>query len=138
MSYIRHNVNIYLLFLILFTATSLVGATVFFQQKFDSMVNAYDSQIGQMNGLAQELSLKQSALQDAERDLELRQAREEKLNQINQKLASSVEQPKETIAAPTAAVTVDKSKPVVRNLATSVGEGFLARPKKNGWAFMTA
>ncbi len=127
-----------LLFLVLFTATSLVGATVFFQHKFDSMVNAYNGQIAQMNNLAQELDLKQSALQDAEKDIALKQAREDKLNQINQKLASSVEQPKETLAQPTAAVTVDKSKPVVRSLATSVGEGFTARPKKNGWAFMTA
>ena len=128
MSYIKHNVNMSLLFLVLFTATSLVGATVFFQHKFDSMVNAYNGQIAQMNDLADELNLKQSALQDAEKNLALRQAREDKLNQINQKLASSVEQP-------TGAVTVDKSKP--RVISTSIGEGFTASPKRSGWAFMT-
>lgn len=131
MSYIKHNVNMSLLFLLLFTATSFVGATVFFQQKFDNMVADYNSQIDEMNGLAQELSLKQSALADAEKDLELRQAREDKLNKINQKLASAVaEQP----AAPTAAVVKEQGPRQVPQ--TFTGTGFSARPRRGSYAYL--
>lgn len=133
MAYIKHNVNMGLLFLILFTATSLVGATVFFQHKFDTMVAAYDTQLGNMNSIAQELSLKQAALHDAEKDLQLRQAREDKLNQINEKLASAAnDQP----AAPTGAVVQEPDNGPRTIPSTVVGSGFGARPRRGGYAFV--
>lgn len=132
MAYIHNNVNMYLLFMMLFTATSLVGASVFFQHRFDSMVAAYDTQITQVNELAEELSLKQNALSDAEKDLQLREAREARLNQINEKLASDKEQPAEV----TGAAVVDDSKPKIRKIQTTTGTGFSARPKRAMSAFL--
>ena len=123
----------YLLFLVLFAATSLVGSAVFFQQKFTGMVAAYDGQIDRMNSLASELSLKQAALVDAEKDLELRQAREEKLNQINERLASSVSS--QSIESPTGAV-VKASNGVTQLPSTIVGTGFSARPRRGGYVFI--
>lgn len=136
MAFIRHNVNMYLLFLVLFAATSLVGSAVFFQQKFDGMVAAYDGQIDRMNGLASELSLKQAALVDAEQDLKLRQAREEKLNQINERLASSVNG--QSLESPTGAVVKASNNGVTQLPSTIVGTGFSARPRRGGYAFITA
>ncbi|MBI4141840.1 hypothetical protein HY484_02875 [Candidatus Woesearchaeota archaeon] len=129
MAYIKHNVNMYLLFLMLFTATSLVGASVFFQHRFESMVAAYDTQINQVNELAEELALKQGALADVEKDLKLKEAREARLSQINERLANSKEQPAEI----TGATVVDNSQPKVRTIQTSTGTGFSARPKRSGF-----
>ena len=131
MAYINHNVNMYLLFLMLFTATSLVGASVFFQHQVESMATAYNGQIGQVNGLAQELALKQSALADAEKDLQVREARETRLNQLNEKLASSASE-REQPAPITGAATAEKNdgQPKVRSLNTVIGSGITARPRR--------
>ena len=133
MAFIRHNVNMYLLFLVLFAATSLVGSAVFFQQKFDGMVADYDSQIDRMNGLTEELSLKQAALSDAEQDLKLRQAREEKLNKINEKLASDMAD--KSADSPTGAVVKQQDNGVKQFPQTIIGTGFSARPRRGGYAF---
>jgi len=133
MAYINHNVNMYLLFLMLFTATSLVGASVFFQHRFDSMVAAYDTQINQVNALAGELALKQGALADAEKDLKLREAREARLNQINEKLANEKEQPAEITSA---VVAEKKDGPKITTIQTSTGSGFSSRPKRSGFVLV--
>lgn len=129
MAYIHDNVNRYLLFLILLVSTSLVGNAVFFQQKLDSMVGDHDSQISKVNLMAQELALKQTALVDAQKALELREAREERLEQLNEKLAvAPKEQPK---------VVADNTKPRTQVIATSIGSGFTARPRRgSAYAFI--
>lgn len=139
MEYIKHNVNRYLLFMILLSSTSLAGVTVLFQHQFTSMVADYEEQIDQVNGLSVELQNKQRALTDAEKALVLRQAREEKLHEINERLASEVHEQSQSVEQPTGAVVADahkfKAQPQVI-ASTVVGEGFSARPRRGGYALI--
>lgn len=81
MAYITRNTNLVLLFLILISAGGLVAATVFFQENFDRLNQAYDSKLQQLEQVTKDLQEKQAALQKIQNDLALKSAREEEFTQ---------------------------------------------------------
>lgn len=80
MSYITRNANILLLFLIIFSAAALVGATVYFQLNFDRINGAYTLKMDQLNKVSDELEAKQFELKKLSDDLSLKSQREEQLS----------------------------------------------------------
>ncbi|MBI4016208.1 MAG: hypothetical protein HY363_00770 [Candidatus Aenigmarchaeota archaeon] len=131
MSFINHNVNLGLLFLILMTTTMMVTSAVFFQVKYDQVVQEYNSQVSLMDELADELQFHQSALGKVNDALKLAQEREQALRSITAKISS--ERQKRTSR-------VDASAPVVRQsvrqnpAGTEVNLAFASRPKSSAFA----
>ncbi len=77
MSYITRNANLILLFLIVLVATSLVGATVYFQSSFDDINKEYSQKLAELNNVSQQLEQYRSILSKAKEELQLKLAREE-------------------------------------------------------------
>src|SRR3989344_3888220 len=88
MSFINHNINLGLLFLILMTTTMLVTSAVFFQVKYDQVVQDYNSQAGLIDELGDELQFHQSALGKVNDALKLAQERESALSSITAKISA--------------------------------------------------
>lgn len=79
MGYITRNANIILLFLILLSATALVGATVYFQQRFTSINTEYNTKLSQLSNITTQLEEYQGILTKAREELALKGSREEEL-----------------------------------------------------------
>jgi len=78
-SYITRNANILLLFLILLAATALVGATVYFQERFGSINTEYDAKLAQLDNVSATLEEYQEILSAAREELALKGSREDEL-----------------------------------------------------------
>ena len=81
MSFINKNANILLLFLIILSATALVGATVFFQMNFERINSEYHDKVTQLQQVSKDLSTQQDLLNQMKNDLTLKQQREDALGQ---------------------------------------------------------
>jgi chromosome segregation ATPase len=77
--YITRNANILLLFLILIAATALVGATVYFQGRFNTINGEYDSKLAQLQNVTTTLQQYQDTLNSAREELQLKGSRETEL-----------------------------------------------------------
>lgn len=126
MSFINHNINLGLLFLILMTSTMMVTSAVFFQVKYDQVVQEYNSQSGLMDELADELQFHQSALGKVNDALKLAQEREQALSSITSRITAERQK---------RASRVDAEALVVRQPAkqnppgAEVNMAFASRPK---------
>ena len=92
MSFINKNANLFLLFLIILSATALVGATVFFQMNFDRINSEYQQKLNQLNSVSQELQADQAALDKIKADLSLKSQSEEQLGQKYTDVSSQKDQ----------------------------------------------
>ena len=81
MGFINKNANIILLFLILLSATALVGATVFFQVNFDRINTEYQQKLSQLQSVSTELEAQQILLDKIKQELSLKSEREEVLGE---------------------------------------------------------
>ncbi len=81
MGFITKNANVILLFLILVSATALVGATVFFQMNFERINTEYNQKVQQLQVVSTELQTQQALLNKIKSELTLKSAREEELGE---------------------------------------------------------
>lgn len=81
MSFITKNANVVLLFLIILSATALVGATVFFQTNFERINTEYNQKVLKLNDVSTQLEAKQQLLDKIQSDLALKTEREEQLGE---------------------------------------------------------
>jgi len=81
MSFINKNANMILLFLIILSATSLVGATIFFQMNFDRINTEYQQKLKQLQTVSTELDTQQQLLSKIKSELSVKQEREEVLGE---------------------------------------------------------
>ncbi len=81
MSFITKNANVILLFLILVSATALVGATVFFQMNFERINTEYNQKVQQLQVVSTELQAQQTLLNKIKSELSLKAEREEQLGE---------------------------------------------------------
>lgn len=70
-----------LLGLLFLTAAALTGATVFFQQRFDNINQAYQEKLDDLNKVSKELEARQAALETTQEELQLKTEREEEFSQ---------------------------------------------------------
>jgi len=81
MGFITKNANMILLFLIMLSATSLVGATVFFQTNFDRINTEYNEKLQQLQTVSKDLQTQQALLSKIKGELSLKSEREEELGE---------------------------------------------------------
>ena len=81
MSYITRNANLILLFLIFIIASTLVGATLYFQNRFDDVNSEYDSKLAELKNVTAQVESYREVLQKAQVELELKQNREEQFTE---------------------------------------------------------
>ncbi len=81
MSFITKNANIVLLFLILLSSASLVGATVFFQMNFEKINAEYNQKMQQLQVVSRELQSQQALLGKVKGELSLKVERESELGE---------------------------------------------------------
>lgn len=81
MSYITRNANLLLLFLIFVIASSLVGATVYFQDRFNDINEEYDAKLAELNNVTAQVESYRDVLQKAQVELELKENREEQFTE---------------------------------------------------------
>ena len=130
MSFINHNVNLGLLFLILMTTTMLVTSAVFFQVKYDQVVQDYNSQASLMDELADELQFHQNALGKVNDALKLAQERETALNSITAKITAERQKRTSRESQPEILKKPQRQNPP----GTEVNMAFASRPQKTALA----
>ncbi len=81
MGFITKNANIILLFLILVSATALVGATVFFQMNFERINTEYNQKVQQLQSISKELETEQALLSKIKSELSVKSEREQQLGE---------------------------------------------------------
>ncbi len=81
MGFITKNANTILLFLIILSAASLVGATVFFQMNFEKINTEYNQKIQQLQVVSKDLETQQALLSKIKSELSLKAEREEELGE---------------------------------------------------------
>ncbi len=79
MSYITRNANIILLFLILLAATGMVGATAYFQTRFDNINDEYTAKLEQLENVSRQVQVYQGLLTSTKEELQLKGSREDEL-----------------------------------------------------------
>jgi len=82
MGYITHNVNRFLVLLIVFISVALVTATAFFAQEFQGMNEGYDGYLDELKTLETELRVQKALNAEYEQNLELREQREALLQKV--------------------------------------------------------
>lgn len=92
MSFITKNANMILLFLIMLSAVSLVGATVFFQMNFEKINTEYNQKLQQLQVVSKELQTQQALLDKIKSELNLKSEREEQLGERFTEVKSTAEQ----------------------------------------------
>lgn len=81
MGFITKNANMILLFLIMLSAASLVGATVFFQMNFEKINTEYNQKVQQLQVISKDLQTQQALLDKIKGELTLKTEREEQLGE---------------------------------------------------------
>ncbi|MBI4148225.1 hypothetical protein HY490_02950, partial [Candidatus Woesearchaeota archaeon] len=76
MGFITNNANIMLLFLIVASATILVGATVYFQTNFSHLNAEYNDKLTKLNEVSRELEAQEAILKKVKEELTLKSVRE--------------------------------------------------------------
>ena len=92
MSFITKNANLILLFLIMLSAISLVGATVFFQSNFEKINNEYNQKVQQLQTVSKDLQSQQTLLDKIKSELSVKTEREEQLGERFTEVKSTAEQ----------------------------------------------
>ncbi len=92
MSFITKNANMILLFLIMLSAVSLVGATVFFQMNFEKINTEYNQKLQQLQTVSKELQTQQALLDKIKSELTVKTEREEQLGERFTEVKSTAEQ----------------------------------------------
>ena len=92
MSYTTRNANLILLFLILLIASSLVGATTFFQHRFAGINEQHNTKLAELNNLTTQVENYRNVLQKAQLELELKQNREEQFTEKYTQVKATSEQ----------------------------------------------
>ncbi len=118
MGFITKNANVILLFLILLSAASLVGATVFFQVNFERINTEYNQKLQQLQSVSKELETQQALLNKIKGELTVKVAREEELGEK----FTEVKETKEQLE--TQKVQLERSKEQLENELEST-EGIL-------------
>jgi chromosome segregation ATPase len=80
-SYITRNANLLLLLLIFLIASSLVGATIYFQDRFTNINKQYNDKLAELNNLTVQAKNYQDVLQKAQIELDLKQNREDQFTE---------------------------------------------------------
>lgn len=106
MSYITRNANILLLFLIVLSSTTLVGATVYFQENFNSINTEYNKKLEQLSQVSKDLAVQQELLRRLKEELTLKAAREEEFTEQY----TEVRETKEKLAEEKEVLTGTKKK----------------------------
>jgi len=88
MAYMNKNINILLLALIVLIASSLVGATVYYQNNFQGLNDEYDSKLEQLNNVSADLAKQRAELNLTAGKLKLTTSREEELSKKFTNLSS--------------------------------------------------
>lgn len=81
MSFINKNANLVLLFLIIISAIALVGATVFFQTRFEDINSEYTQKLEQLRLVSADLEQQQALLNKIKADLNIKNEREQALGE---------------------------------------------------------
>jgi len=81
MSFINKNANVFLLFLLILSATILVAATVFFQINFERINTEYNVKLQQLQQVSKELDSDRALLERTKGELTVKSQREESLGQ---------------------------------------------------------
>ncbi len=92
MGFITKNANLILLFLIMLSAVSLVGATVFFQSNFEKITNEYNQKVQQLQTVSKDLQAQQALLDKIKQELSVKTEREEQLGEKFTEVKSTAEQ----------------------------------------------
>lgn len=105
MSYITKNANLLLLFLVVLIAGSLVGATLYFQARFENVNSEYDAKLAELNNVSAQVEQYQETLKKAQLELELKSTREEQFTEKYTEAKQTSEQLQKTTAELEADVT---------------------------------
>ena len=81
MTYITKNANLLLLFLIVLIASTLVGATVFFQSRFTKVNDQYTTKLAELENVTKQVEDYRGVLQKTQVELELKQNREDQFTE---------------------------------------------------------
>jgi len=81
MGFITKNANMILLFLILLSSASLVGATIFFQMNFEKINTEYQGKLQQLQSVSKDLQAQQALLDKIKGELSLKVERETELGE---------------------------------------------------------
>ena len=73
MAFIKKNVNIFLLFLIVAVITGLVGITAYYQLTYRELSDDYTSKVNSLNKISKQLTSRVKELNDTKTDLRLRE-----------------------------------------------------------------
>jgi len=92
MGFITKNANMILLFLIVLSAVSLVGATVFFQMNFEKINNEYSQKVQQLQVVSKDLQTQQSLLDKIKSELSIKTERETQLGEKFTEVKTTKEQ----------------------------------------------
>ncbi len=92
MGFITKNANMILLFLIMLSAASLVGATVFFQMNFEKINTEYNQKVQQLQLISKDLQTQQALLDKIKAELTVKTEREEQLGEKFTEVKTTKEQ----------------------------------------------
>lgn len=92
MGFITKNANMILLFLIMLSAASLVGATVFFQMNFEKINTEYNQKVQQLQLISKDLQTQQALLDKIKAELTVKTEREEQLGERFTEVKTTKEQ----------------------------------------------
>lgn len=81
MGFITKNANMILLFLILLSSASLVGATIFFQMNFEKINTEYQQKLQQLQVVSKDLQAQQALLDKIKGELSVKVERETQLGE---------------------------------------------------------
>src|SRR5574341_636348 len=92
MGFITKNANMILLFLIMLSAASSVGATVFFQMNFEKINTEYNQKVQQLQLVSKDLQTQQALLDKIKAELTVKTEREEQLGERFTEVKTTKEQ----------------------------------------------
>lgn len=116
MAFMHQNTNLFLLWLIVFAGVGMVSMAMFFNVKFES----FNQQMEQMQSLSDKMAAKDAAIADAQSQLDLKDAQQNKLAEILQSLRDQNKSANDQNAAATVAVEskpASSTNPVIPKLA---------------------
>ena len=80
MSYMRKNVNFFLLFVIVVIVISLVGLTTYYEKTYKNLSSSYDTKLDEINRLLENLNQERRKLNETTYDLTIQKDREKDLS----------------------------------------------------------
>ena len=96
MGYITHNVNRFLVLLIVFISVALVTATAFFASEFQGMSDVQNGNLAELQELETELRIQRALNVEYEKNLALKEKREDILKKVLEQERAKQEVEQET------------------------------------------